>query len=71
MNAERAFKSIGFNGSGVPFENMIKALQMMSWLNTTADTERLDAAKWVKKNRKAYAAFCSVKRDQKFSMRSN
>jgi hypothetical protein len=65
MNCERAFKAVGYGAHGVPFNHMIKALSMHPWLNTPEETERLEAAKWIKSHRKEYDAFCHAKRNKK------
>jgi hypothetical protein len=65
MNCEQAFKAVGYGASGVPFNNMVKALGMCSWINTAEENERLAAALWIKKNRKAYEAYCQAKRNGK------
>jgi hypothetical protein len=50
MTLQEAIKIVN---PGDPFiKNMIKALQMCTWLNTPEDEQRLEAAKLVVKNRK-------------------
>lgn len=49
MNLAEAQQIVGRANSCEPYlSNMIKALSMMSWLNTPAEIERLEAAKIVK-----------------------
>jgi hypothetical protein len=46
MNAQQAVTILGTNHSpkGIPERNMIRALQLHPWLNTTEDSRRLAAA---------------------------
>lgn len=62
MNAQEACNILGTSAHGVPFNNMIKALQMFSAMNTPAEARRLEAALWVRRNRKAYEAECERRR---------
>jgi hypothetical protein len=63
MDCARAYKIIGGQAFTVPFNNMIRALQMHSWLNTPDQEERLAAALWVRKNAKAYRAYMQAQLD--------
>ena len=65
MNAETAISILGMNACGVPFNNMIRALQMLPRLNTNEDTRRLEAALWVRRHRRAYEAECAKRRDKR------
>ena len=66
MDCTRAFQSIGHANATEPYlSNMIRALQIHSWNNTPEETERLEAARFVKKNRRAYSAFCQAKRESR------
>jgi hypothetical protein len=68
MNAEIAYRYIGSANAQEPYlSNMIRALGLFSWNNTAEENARLEAAKWVKRNRKAYAAHCQAMRDARFS----
>ena len=51
MTIEEAKKIVG-NQPTWALKNMVKALNMLTWLNTAEDLERLAAAKIVLKNRK-------------------
>lgn len=64
MNAPLAYRHVGESSAREPFlSSMILALSMHSWHNTPEETARLEAAKWIKRNRKAYYAHCRVVRD--------
>ena len=39
-----------------PFEHMVRALSMHSWLNSDVEAVRLRCAIWARKNRRAYLA---------------
>ena len=45
---------VGASVGTVPFNNMIKALKVMSRLNTAEENKRLEAALWMRRNRKRY-----------------
>ncbi len=49
-NPEAYEKRVLAGPPGVPRRNMIKALQMHSWLNTPEDNARLEAAKWCQRH---------------------
>jgi len=50
MTLQQAIKIVS---PGDPFlGNMVKALQMCPWLNTAEDTQRLEAAKLILRNKK-------------------
>jgi hypothetical protein len=65
MNLREAAKIIGYNTSRIPLENMVKALGMLTYLNTSADNERREAGKVVLKNWHEYCELCSEKRNKK------
>jgi len=65
MDAVKAYDVLGASAHGTPFNNMIKALQMCTILNTAADEERLRAALWVRRNRAAYDAECKRRREKR------
>jgi len=69
MNAAIAYDILGASAHGVPFANMIRALQMYSAMNTAEETKRLEAALWVRRNRKAYDAECAFRRDNRWARR--
>ena len=52
MTVEQAKKIVG-NQPTFALRNMVVALNMMTWLNTPEDLERLEAAKVVLKSRRA------------------
>ena len=50
MTLQKAIKIVS---PGDPYlKNMVKALQMMSWMNTEEDNRRLEAAKLILRNKK-------------------
>lgn len=69
MNANQACDILGTSAHGVPFTNMIKALQMCSAMNTAEENKRLEAALWVRRNRRAYDVECGARRARKIIYR--
>jgi hypothetical protein len=63
MDAKTAISIIGTSAQPVAFANMIRALQMMPRLNTPEENRRLEAALWVRRNRKAFDAACAELRN--------
>ena len=55
MTIEEARRIVG-NQPTFALRNMVTALQMLPWMNTDEDRERLEAARMVLRDRKGYAA---------------
>lgn len=70
MNMDRAISVLGINNTKIPLQNMVRALSMMTWLNTPADTERREAARYVLRRWSAYQAECNRRRDRKWKLTS-
>lgn len=66
MTMDRAVEILGINNTKGPLQNMVRALSMMTWLNTPADTERRAAAQYVLRRWKAYCDECNRRRDLKW-----
>lgn len=64
MNMDRAVEILGINNTKGPLQNMVRALSMMTWLNTPADTERREAAQYVLRRWKAYCDECNRRRNR-------
>ena len=65
MDAKQVCNILGINRAAYEVGNMIKALQIMSVLNSPEENERLAAAKWAARNWKKYQAECSARRNRK------
>ena len=65
MNLREAAKIIGYNTSKTPLQNMVKALGMLTYLNTNEDNERREAGKIVLKNWNDYCELCNEKRNKR------
>ena len=65
MNLKMAAEIIGYNTSRIPLQNMVKALGMLTYLNTDEENQRRDAGKIVLKNWNEYCELCSEKRNRK------
>ena len=67
LNLKRAVDILG-SGTGPDsfgFANMIRALQMCPGMNTPAENERLEAALYARRHRKAYRAELQRRRDDR------
>jgi|GEM_PF-6115857 len=69
MTMNDAIKILGINRARYEVQNMAIALMFGSYLNTTEETARLNAAAYVLKRWKAYSAACNAARDLKFKSR--
>lgn len=65
MTMDDAIKILGINATKTPTTNMVRALGMMTWLNTPEDERRRDAGKFILRRWKAYCAECNRRRDRK------
>lgn len=71
MNMKRAIEILGINRTKTgDLTPMIRALSMMSVLNTPEQNERLEAAQFVTRRWAAYQAECNAARDLKFKRKS-
>lgn len=67
MNAETAYHLVGNANAQEPYlSNMIRALTICSYSNTPEENARLAAAKWIKRNRKAYLLHCQTAREMRY-----
>jgi len=69
MDMNRAVNIIGIGATKVPLQHMVKALGLMTYLNTPEDWERREAAQYVLRRWKEYQAEANKRRDAKFKRR--
>jgi hypothetical protein len=67
MNMTRAIEVLGINRTQWELKPMVKALGLMSYLNTPEETERRAAAQFVLRRWQAYQAECNKARDRRFA----
>jgi hypothetical protein len=64
MTMQRAIQLLGVNRRrDGDLRNMVRALGLMPWLNTSHDNERREAAQYVLKRWRAYQEACNRARD--------
>ena len=66
MNLETCLEHLVGAPGTVPFNNMIMALQMHSWLNTPEEKLRLEAALYARRHKKEVLAALNRKRDLRY-----
>jgi hypothetical protein len=69
MNAHLAADILGMNRVRWECQAMARALSLMSYLNTSEETARLNAARWAVRHWRAYAQECNARRDALFNIR--
>lgn len=68
MTMGDAIRILGMNRARYEVQNMALALVFGSYLNTTEERNRLEAANFVLKRWKAYQKACNAMRDKLFAL---